>query len=182
MPDPTAIARRSAPAAALAALALLGGCGHSQTCQFDGRPRDDVYAAVVQASRAPRYPDWIVVENRVKADDAAQRVTVYRDLRRDVVEPGLEPRREEKRWRFTAQVSDGSPVAVTFSSPDWTVPSHFWKEADHFFGQVSMRLGEMGPTGPAPGDPLGGAASQGKGPTPPGHVPPKPAPGQLSAP
>ena len=42
-------------AAALAcALAFLAGCGHSQKCDFDDRPRDDVWAAVVQTARAPR--------------------------------------------------------------------------------------------------------------------------------
>lgn len=162
---------------------LSVGCGHSQVCDFDDRPRDDVWAAVVAASRAPRYPDWIVIENNIKVDDGAHRVTVYRDLRRDLIEPGLDPHREEKIWRFSAIVSDQAPVTVTFSTPDWAVPGHFWKEADHFFAQVRMRLGEMGPVSPAPGDPMGGSASaSSKDPVAPGHIPEKPAEGQLTAP
>ena len=185
MPDSRATSASSfALAAALAcALAFLAGCGHSQKCDFDDRPRDDVWAAVVQTARAPRYPDWIVVQNEVKVDEASHRVTVYRDLRRDLVEPGLDPRREEEQWRFTAQVSSDSPVAITFSTPDWAVPSHFWRQADHFFGQVRMRLGEMGPVTPAPGDPMGTAAKPGSlDPKAPGHVSEKPTQGQLATP
>ncbi len=169
--------------AALVAFAALAGCGHSQVCQFDDYPRDDVWMAMVQAARAPRYSDWIVVENKVKVDDAAHRITVYRDLRRDLVEPGLSPQREETQWRFAAVISAQTPTAVTFSTPDWAVPAHFWKEADHFFGQVRMRLGELGPVRPVPGDPMGGApANSSQDPKPPGHMSEKPAEGQLAAP
>ena len=53
MPAPSM--RRAARAlpllAAAAALLALSGCGHSQTCDFSDRPRDDVWMAVVQASR-----------------------------------------------------------------------------------------------------------------------------------
>jgi hypothetical protein len=178
-----AFAAHVAGACCVAVLFLLAGCGASQKAVIDDRPHDDVWMAVVQASRAPRYADWIVVENQVKVDDATHRVTVYRDLRRDVVEPGLSPRREERRWRFAAQVSDGTPATVTFSTPDWTVPGHFWTEADHFFGQLRARLAEMGPVTPAPGDPMGGAPAQGAmDQKAPGHVPEPPSAGGLAAP
>ena len=169
-------------AAVTAVLATLAGCGHSQTCEFDDRPRDDVWLAVVQASRAPRYPGWIVIENQVKVDEAAHRVTVWRDIRRDVVDAGLSPRREEREWRFMAEVLDGPPSAVRFSTPDWAVPGHFWEEADHFMAQVRMRLGEMGPVTPPPGDPLGGAPAGARDPEAPGATPAKPPEGGLAAP
>jgi hypothetical protein len=181
-------ARRAARAlvrlvAAAAVLLPLAGCGHSQTCDFSDRPRDDVWMAVTQASRQPRYPDWVVIENRVKVDDGARRVTVLRDLRRDVVQGSLDPRREEVEWRFSAEVSAGDPVTVTFSTPDWAVPGHFWQEADHFFAQVRMRLGEMGPVTPPPGDPMGGAPAAGtRDPEAPGHSPAAPAGGGLASP
>jgi hypothetical protein len=135
-----------------ASLAILGGCGHSQTCDFSDRPRDDVWSAVVQASRQPRYPDWVVIENQVKVDEAQHRVTVWRDLRRDVVEQGLDPRREEKQWRFSATVSEGTPSTVTFSTPDWSVPGHFWLEA----APASAARDPEAP-GDAPASPKGGA-------------------------
>lgn len=187
MPEQTVRAsspRRALLVPALAgALTALAGCGHSQTCDFSDRPRDDVWAAVVQASRQPRYPDWIVIENKVKVDESQHRVTVWRDIRRDIVGQGLAPRREEKEWRFSAEVSDGAPATVTFSTPDWSVPGHFWQEADHFFAQVRMRLGEMGPVTPAPGDPLGGApASATRDPEAPGDAPAAPKGGALAAP
>jgi hypothetical protein len=80
-------------------------------------------------------------------------------------------------------VSDEAPSTVTFSTPDWSVPGHFWQEADHFFAQVRMRLGEMGPVTPAPGDPLGGApASATRDPEAPGDAPAAPKGGALAAP
>ena len=175
---------RSARAAlAIVALATLGGCGHSQRCDFDDRPRAEVFQAVVQASREPRYPDWVVVRNEVHVDEQDGYVSVYRDLRRDVIETGLDPRREEVEWRFSAQVSAEDPVTVTFSTPDWAVPGHFWQEADHFFAQVRMRLGEMGPVTPPPGDPMGGAPAAGtRDPEAPGHSPAAPAGGGLASP
>ena len=98
---------------------------------------------------------------------------MLRDLRRDVVQGSLDPRREEVEWRFSAEVSAGDPVTVTFSTPDWAVPGHFWQEADHFFAQVRMSLGEMGPVTPPPGDPMGGAPAAGtRDPEAPGHSPP----------
>ena len=88
MPDSRATSASSfALAAALAcALAFLAGCGHSQKCDFDDRPRDDVWAAVVQTARAPRYSDWIVVENDVKVDEASlQKIWPSRDWVETVV-------------------------------------------------------------------------------------------------
>lgn len=170
---------------AVAALAsvLLGGCGHSQRCDFDDRPRAEVFQAVVQACREPRYPDWVVVRNEVHVDEQDGYVSVYRDLRRDVIELGLDPRREERKWRFTATVSPARPTTVTLASPDWAVPGHFWREADHFFGQVRMRLVELGPVLPAPGDPMGGAAASAeRDPQAPGHRAEPPAEGQLATP
>jgi hypothetical protein len=160
--------------AVLAAIAsaVLGGCGHSQRCDFDDRPRAEVWQAVVQACREPRYPDWVVVRNEVHVDEADGYVSVYRDLRR-----------EERKWRFTAAVSPSRPTTVTLASPDWAVPGHFWREADHFFGQVRMRLVDLGPVLPAPGDPMGGAAAAGeRDPQAPGHRAEPPAAGQLAAP
>ena len=91
-------------ACAAAALVPLGGCGHSQRAEFDDRPRGEVWQAVVQACRAPRYPDWVVIANEVSVDDASSRVSVYLDLRRDVVEPGLVMRPLGTKWtlRVTA--------------------------------------------------------------------------------
>ncbi len=168
---------------AMAALSSLGGCGHSQRAEFDDRPRGEVWQAVIQSCRAPRYPDWVVIANEVSIDEAASRVSVYRDLRRDVVEPGRAPRREERRWRFVATVSSERPTTVTLSSPDWAVPGHFWKESDHFFGQVRMRLSEMGPVLPPPGDPMGGApGAVPADPQAPGHRPEASPAGALAAP
>ncbi len=141
----------------LASCTLLAACGQNSMQDFDDRPRQDVWHAVVQASREPRYPDWIVIENQVSVDDATQTTHFYRLLMRDLVTPGLQPQRQEQTWRFTATVLPGSPTRVELSSPDWAIPAHFWAQSDHFFAQIRMRLTEMGPVTPVPGDPLGGA-------------------------
>lgn len=173
---------RAVPAA-LAILLTAAGCVHTKTHDFSDRPRQDVWEAVVQACRQPRYRDWIVVQNEVSVDAAAQRVHVLRELKRDLVTPGLEPHREETWWRFTATVLPGTTGTVEFASPDWCIPAHFWAQADHFFAQVRMRLAEMGPVTPAPGDPMEVAAPPAPGdPGAPGHLPAMPSSEGLSPP
>lgn len=170
-------------AAACALVGALAGCSHSQEMDFGDRPRQRVWDAMVQASREPRYTNWIVVQNQVHVDQKAERVDVYRDLKRDVVVPGLAPRREEAVWRFAATLLPGEPARVEFSSPDWAVPAHFWEQADHYFAQVRMRLTEMGPVTPPPGDPMAAGARPGsKDPVPPGEAPPPAKPGTLTSP
>jgi hypothetical protein len=48
--------------------------------------------------------------------------------------------------------------------------------------QVRMRLGEMGPVTPPPGDPMGGAGAGARDPEAPGAAPAKPPEGGLAAP
>ena len=181
MPE-TRSARATLVAIALA-VAALAGCGHSQKCEFDDRPRGEVWQAVVQASREPRYADWIVVSNEVSVSEPDSRVSISRDLRRSTDAVGPRARIEERQWRLYATVSSERPTTVTLTSPDWRVPAHFWREADHFFGQVRMRLMEMGPVLPAPGDPIGGAAAGSETDAKaPGHKPEPPPPGELSPP
>lgn len=169
--------------AAAAALCFLSGCSHTQEHVFDDRPRDDVWLAMQQAAKEPRYSNWIVTDNKVHVSQKEHTITVLRQLKRDVVETGLKPRREEEEWRFAATLTDTDPATVVFSSPEWSIPAHFWLEADHYFAQVRMRLGEMGPVTPAPGDPMGGApASAPKDPAAPGDIPATPVEGKLAAP
>lgn len=175
--------RLACVATGLGALALLGGCSHSATRIYDDRPRYDVWEAMVQAAKEPRYPDWIVVENKVMPIDETETLHVYRELKRDLVTPGLDPHREDQSWRFTAVLLKGEPLTVEFSSPDWAVPAHFWAQADHYFAQVRLRMAEMGPVTPAPGDPMGGGAvPQVRDPKAPGDMPASPAGDGLAQP
>lgn len=163
--------------------AALAGCSHDASHVYDDRPAGDVWQAMKQAAGQPRYADWIVIGNDVLVDESGRRIVISRDLKRDVVEPGLAPHREEAKWRLTAQLESAEPPTVRLSSPDWAVPAHFWAIADQYFAQVRLRLAEMGPVTPPPGDPIGGAAATGKrDPRAPGHVPEKPADGGLAAP
>ncbi|MBL9140643.1 MAG: hypothetical protein JNK53_02145 [Phycisphaerae bacterium] len=180
---PMSVLSRCLIGALLLSAAAFGGCNHAATRVFDDRPRQDVWDAMVQASKEPRYPDWIVVQNQVLAQDENYSVHVYRELKRDLVTPGLDPHREEEAWRFTAALLPGNPVTVEFTSPDWAVPAHFWAQADHYFAQVRLRLAEMGPITPAPGDPMGARTPRSaQDPKAPGDLPPAPAPGELAKP
>lgn len=165
------------------AAAALAGCAHEASHVYDDRPSSDVWQAMKQAASQPRYSEWIVIGNDVMVDEPGRRIVMSRDLKRDVVNPGVAPHREEERWRLTATLESSEPPTVRFSSPDWAVPAHFWAIADQYFAQVRLRLAEMGPVTPPPGDPIGGAAATGKrDPRAPGHLPEKPVEGGLAAP
>ena len=117
----------------------LAACGTKER-EFPGHTRDQVWKAMVQAAEDPRYADWIVIDNEVWRDDAASRIEIRRDVRRDVMVSGSPPRREEFEWRFTALVTDATPPSVEFSTSTIVVPAHFWLQARHYLDEVERRL------------------------------------------
>jgi hypothetical protein len=121
---------------------LLAACG-SMERDFPGYSRDQVWKAMVETAEDPRYPDWIVVDNEVFRDDASATVEIRRDLRRDVVIVGQKPRREEREWRFTANVTSTEPPSLTFASRSASIPAHFWLQGQQFMNEVERRLAGM---------------------------------------
>jgi hypothetical protein len=122
--------------------ALLAACG-SMEREFPGHNRDQVWKAMVETAEDPRYPDWVVVDNEVFRDDASATVEIRRDLRRDVVMVGQKPRREEREWRFTANVTSTEPPSLIFASRSVSIPAHFWLQGQQFMNEVERRLAGM---------------------------------------
>ena len=120
----------------------LAACGTKERA-FPGHTRDQVWKAMVQAAEDPRYADWIVVDNEVWRDDAASRIEIRRDVRRDLMVAGSPPRREEFEWRFSASVTDATPPSVEFSTSTIVIPAHFWLQARHYLDEVERRLSGM---------------------------------------
>lgn len=151
-------ARGALPLAAAVALVATTGCT-SRTQTFEGYSDDQVWSAMVAASRTPEYEDWKVSDNDVFVDEAGRRIEVYRRLRRFYVSPYSDPRKEDEEWRLQVMLDrDGSADApsVEFTARQITVPAHVWREADRFFAQVRALLGPVveptGETGAPPSD------------------------------
>ncbi|RLT00318.1 MAG: hypothetical protein DWI18_02040, partial [Planctomycetota bacterium] len=121
---------------------FLTACG-TKDREFPGHTRDQVWKAMVQAADDPRYADWVVLENKVWRDDAQSRIEILRDLVRDVMVPGQDPKREEAEWRFSAELVNSNPPSVEFSTSTITVPAHFWLQARHYLDEVDRRLAGM---------------------------------------
>ena len=117
---------------------FLTACG-TKDREFPGHTRDQVWKAMVQAADDPRYADWVVLENKVWRDDAQSRIEILRDLVRDVMVPGQDPKREEAEWRFSAELVNSNPPSVEFSTSTITVPAHFWLQARHYLDEVDRR-------------------------------------------
>ena len=129
--------------AAAAALLASTGCT-TQSQSFEGYADDQVWSAMVAASRTPEYDDWKVSENEVFVDEAGRRIEVYRRLRRFYVSPHSDPRKEDEEWRLQMTLVDDSSAdapTVEFTARQITVPAHVWREADRFFAQVRALLG-----------------------------------------
>ncbi len=154
----------AAPLVALAALVASTGCT-SQTQTFEGYSDDQVWSAMVAASRAPEYDDWKISDNDVFVDEAGRRIEVYRRLRRLYVSPYSDPRKEDEEWRLQVLLGhDESADApqVEFTARQITVPAHVWREADRFFAQVRALLGPVvEPTGDEPSTDDSGGTSGG---------------------
>ncbi len=126
----------------LAMVAWLTGCGSAER-EFAGYTRDQVWMAMVETAKDPRYPDWLVVDNEVWRDDLTGTVQIRRDVRRDLVIVGQRPRREEFEWKFTAVVQSTDPPILSFSTTTPCVPAHFWLQGQQFMNEVERRLAGM---------------------------------------
>lgn len=138
--------RLSLTSIALSSAALacaVAGCT-SRSQVFEGYSQDQVWSAMVAAAQSPDYDDWKVAENETFVDQDGRRVEVYRVLRRLLVTPYADPRKESEEWRFQlvlAHDMDIDAPVVDFTARQVTVPAHVWREADRYFGQVRNLLG-----------------------------------------
>jgi hypothetical protein len=131
----------SRPLAALTLAALLCGCT-SRSQVFEGYADDQLWTAMVATARTPEYDDWKITENEVFVDETGRRVEIYRVLRRTLVSPYADARRETAEWRFQVALSadEGTPM-IDFTARQAAVPAHVWTEADRYFAQMRTLLG-----------------------------------------
>ena len=124
----------------LLAVLTLSGCTTVHQ-EFAGLPSDQVWTALVAVAESPDYDDWIVTDNDVWVDEAAQRIEIYRRLRRVIHQPAYKARRENREWRFQVIFEPTDPPVATFTSRGLGVPSQAQDEADRYFQDVLDLLG-----------------------------------------
>ncbi len=117
------------------ALAVISGCTSIERT-YDGYSSDQVWTAMVAAAESPAYADWKVAANDVWVDESAQRIEIYRHLRRVLFRPGAEPHRETQTWRIELRLNRGNPPTATFASRGLGLPTDVQYEANRFFFDV----------------------------------------------
>lgn len=173
----------SRPLAALALAAALCGCT-SRSQVFEGYADDQLWTAMVATARTPEYDDWKLTENEVFVDESGRRVEIYRVLRRTLVSPYADARRETAEWRFQVALSDedGAPM-VDFTARQAAIPAHVWTEADRYFAQMRTLLGppaaKAAPSEPPAAEPAPAAEAAPQPTTEAATAPVEPAPAQT---
>ena len=112
-----------------------GGCTSIERT-FDGYRSDQVWTAMVAAAETPAYSDWTVAANDVWVDESAQRIEIYRHLRRVLYGPGADPRSETQTWRFEVRLEGRDPPTASFVSRGLGLPTDAQYEANRFFLDV----------------------------------------------
>jgi hypothetical protein len=152
------------PILALGAMvALETGCT-TRTQVFQGYPDDQLWTAMVASAKSPSYDDWKVMDNEVYADERSRVIEVYRVLKRTYVAPESTVREEERAWKFSIALGhDAEALApsVDFTARQLTVPAHVWREADRYFVQMRLLLGQPGSMAPTD-SPASGAEQAGQ--------------------
>ncbi len=133
----------------LLAISMLLGCTTVHQ-EFVGLPSDQVWTALVAVAQSPNYDDWTLTDNDVWVDEAAQRIEIYRRLRRVIQQPAYKARRENREWRFQVIFEPTDPPLATFTSRGLGVPSHAQHEGERYFLDVLDLLGGMPPADEAP--------------------------------
>lgn len=133
----------------LACLSVACAVGCSTVSRdYPGVSHDELWQAALGAANNPKYSDWFVTENGVFVDKADNRIEIYRELKRDYAPPGAALRRESETWTFSVLVDTDDRVPKVFLDTRTAVRTpNFWKQADHFFGEIDARLAQL-PTDP----------------------------------
>jgi hypothetical protein len=135
------------PSLSLAAIVAFAGAGCTTRSQvFEGYSQDQLWTAMVATARSPAYDDWKISDNEVYIDEDARRIEIFRVLKRTLVSPYSEPRRESEEWKFQIVLARdeelGQPL-VDFTARQVDVPAHVWDEADRYFMQMRTLLGPV---------------------------------------
>lgn len=116
-------------------LLVAGGCTTVERT-FDGYGPDQVWTAMVATANTPSYADWKVATNDVWVDESAQRIEIYRQLRRVLYRPGADPHHETQTWRFEVRLEGHNPPMASFVSRGVGLPTDAQYEANRFFLDV----------------------------------------------
>ncbi len=138
---------------ALGLLSMVALIGCTTTSRdYPGVAPDALWKAAVAAAQHPRYSDWMVTENGVFLDEPQRRIEVYRELKRDFAPPGAALQRQSETWTFSIhlETDDRLPKVVIDTRSTLRAPG-FWKQTDHFFGEIDARLAQ-GATAATSGD------------------------------
>jgi len=126
-----------------AVLLLAAGC-NTVSRDYPGVSHDELWQAALGAARNPKYSNWFVTENGVFVDADANRIEIYRELKRDYAEPGEALRRQNETWTFSVLVdADDRVPKIVLNSRAAIRPPNFLTEADHFFGEIDSRLAQL---------------------------------------
>ncbi len=126
-----------------AVILLAAGC-NTVSRDYPGVSHDQLWQAALGAARNPKYSNWFVMENGVFVDENANRIEIYRELKRDFAEPGEALRRQNETWTFSVLVdADDRVPKIILNSRAAIRPPNFLTEADHFFGEIDSRLAQL---------------------------------------
>ena len=126
-----------------AVILLAAGC-NTVSRDYPGVSHDELWQAALGAARNPKYSNWFVTENGVFVDADANRIEIYRELKRDYAEPGEALRRQSETWTFSVLVdADDRVPKIVLNSRAAIRPPNFLTEADHFFGEIDSRLAQL---------------------------------------
>ena len=130
-------------------LVLASGCT-SMHREYPGHNDKTVWQVMQAVAREPKQTDWFMIENSVWVDEANKRIEIYRFSRRDRHDPGAQPRRDDRRWRFQVVLDHANPPRVKFVSRGFGVPAHAWEEANLYFDEVGSLLPVEASIAPGP--------------------------------
>lgn len=128
----------------LAALPLLGGCRLGSVSRaYPGVSEQQLWSATVLAARQPELTDWFVTENGVFVDEAAHRIEIHRELKRDVMKSQAVQRQTEV-WSFSVDVDASDRVPRVIMQPRGRIRGgSFFSQSDQFFRQIDARLAQL---------------------------------------
>jgi hypothetical protein len=140
------VLRAMLPAACF--VGLLGGCA-TESATFEGRPRDQVWTAMVAVAEQPEYTDWRMLDNLVAVDPEQEKIVIYRALRRVAVRPGADKVRQDREYQFEISLEPenpkhpDAPAKVVFATLQPIMPARLTDEAERYFASVAELLGEV---------------------------------------
>ena len=119
---------------------LFAGCS-SRTATFPGFSDPEVWNAMVTVAKNPEYKDWFVFENEVWTNRPSGEIEIDRFLRRDLVQVGQDPVRQEERWKFRVTFEHTDQPTLKFTARQVKIPALLWREADRYFADMRNILG-----------------------------------------